>query len=255
LSLLLLAVLLTASAKAASQNGVIYGTVYDFQAKPMAGVTVTLESLAGVIRETTTATDGTYSFSEVPPGSGYAVAAHRNGAILDVRTGITVMVGEEKVIFPALRAPTSEGTSQSGEADRPVSQVSVVTQPGNAQAYVDDAFKGTTSEEEGALRIENLTPGSHRLRLTLPGYKEWKKDLALSAGETLAVQAKLEATGPKPLTFPEVEEAVKNVPKKGVMKWVKEFGVDFVVTDEVEGRLRAAGADDELLLVIAKAKK
>ena len=36
---------------------------------------------------------------------------------------------------------------------------------------------------------------------------------------------------------------------------VKQFGVDFVLTDEAEKRLRSAGADSDLLLTIAKAKK
>ena len=39
------------------------------------------------------------------------------------------------------------------------------------------------------------------------------------------------------------------------MGLVKEYGVDFVLTNEAEQNLRTVGADSDLLLAIAKAKK
>ena len=57
-----------AMAFAASQNAVVYGTVYDASAKPLAGVKVMLDNPAiSFSRSTMTASDGTYTFSEVPP--------------------------------------------------------------------------------------------------------------------------------------------------------------------------------------------
>jgi hypothetical protein len=35
----------------------------------------------------------------------------------------------------------------------------------------------------------------------------------------------------------------------------RQRGVDFALNDEIEGRVRAAGGDAELLVAIAKAKK
>ena len=96
---------LCAMAFAASQNAVVYGTVYDASAKPLAGVQVLLENPANGFpsRTTTTTSDGTYTFSEVPPASGYKVTALQDGKTIDIRGGITVNVGEESVIFPALK--------------------------------------------------------------------------------------------------------------------------------------------------------
>ena len=137
-----------------------------------------------------------------------------------------------------------------------VSQLLLQTQPGGVQVYLDDAFKGISSDPEGKLRIEGLPPGSYQLRLALLGYKQWKQQLTLTGGETLPVIAKLEPAGPKPLTFEEVEEALKNgISTKKVGEWVKQYGVNFALTKEVEQRLRAAGADDILLLTITKSKK
>ena len=60
----------------------------------------------------------------------------------------------------------------------------------------------------------------------------------------------------EPVDPQKVEDALKNgLPNARVTQLVKQFGVDFVVTDEVEQRLRAAGADSDLLLAIAKARK
>jgi hypothetical protein len=61
---------------------------------------------------------------------------------------------------------------------------------------------------------------------------------------------------PPALALAEVESALQNgLPKSKVASLVTEFGVDFALTDDNERRLRAAGADSDLLLVIAKAKK
>ena len=63
-------------------------------------------------------------------------------------------------------------------------------------------------------------------------------------------------SGPQPLTLQEVEEALQNgISKAKVTALVNQFGVNFEVTDEVEQRLRRAGADSNLLLAIVKAKK
>ena len=306
--------------QAASQNAALYGTVYDAMDKPMAGVTVTLHNpTLGFLRTTTTASDGTFSFAEVPPGEGYWITAAKGSKMLDIRKGLTLQANDERVILPPLKeqaaaaqahwplsfedveklleggvtnarvskivkeygvdfdlTPDREQRLRAAGADddllsligpptavanvetKPVPQVtqlSLITQPGGVQVYVDERFKGITSEQAGTLVIEGLAPGSHQLRLTLPGYKEWSQQITLAAGETLPVSAKLEAAGPKPLAFEEVEEVVKNYPKKQAMKSIKQFGVDFAMTAERETRLRAAGADGELLYLITQSKK
>lgn len=143
--------------------------------------------------------------------------------------------------------------------DKPIPQLcdlNLQTQPGGVQVYVDDKFKGETSEQEGRLVVEKLEPRSHRLRLRLPGYKEWNHEVTLAAGETLPVSAKLEPAGPKPLSVEEVEEALTNgISPKRMTALVKQFGVDFALTPEAEQRLREKGADSDLLLAIATNKK
>ncbi len=129
------------------------------------------------------------------------------------------------------------------------------TYPGNAQAYVNDEFRGT-SGSDGNLVISNLQPGTYSLRVTLPGHKEWKQSVSLAAGENRALEVKFTATGPKPLTLAEVEKLLRDgVPKTRVAALVREYGVDFDFSDEVEAKLRAATADDSVLLAVSTSRR
>gem|GEM_PF-3895339 len=77
------------------------------------------------------------------------------------------------------------------------------------------------------------------------------------AREPFALAVKrLPPAGPQPLKEVEVEKALEDgLPSTRIMSLVNKYGVDFALTDEVEQRLRRAGADSNLLLAIAKAKK
>src|SRR3954468_1455505 len=99
-----LLVFAASSAFAATQNAVVYGTVYDATGNPLPGVSVSLDNPAlGFARSTTTGSDGSYNFAEVPPAEGYRLTAARGGNKIDIRSGITVNVGDERVILPPLK--------------------------------------------------------------------------------------------------------------------------------------------------------
>jgi hypothetical protein len=144
--------------------------------------------------------------------------------------------------------------SASGETRS--ATLKVIAQPGGIQVYVDDKFKGSTSEKEGVLVVENLQAGSAKVRLSEKGFVDFTQNVTLVAGETAKLETNLAAEGPKPLGEPEIEEALKNgVPKTRIMGLVKQYGVDFALTNELEQSLRTVGADSDLLLAIAKSKK
>src|SRR5262249_25846690 len=104
--------LLAAPVFAATQNAVVYGTVYDSAGDPMGGVSVTLENPAlGFARSSTTGSDGSYNFAEVPPAEGYKLTAAKGGKKLDIRAGITVNVGDERVILPPLKEQAVAATA------------------------------------------------------------------------------------------------------------------------------------------------
>ena len=71
----------------------------------------------------------------------------------------------------------------------------IQSKPGEAQVYVDDIFSGKTSSE-GVLKIPNLAPGGHQLRLTLEGHDDFEQHLDLPAGETTRYTFVLAASKP-----------------------------------------------------------
>jgi len=101
------------SLRAASQNGAIYGTVYDAAGNPKPNVTVTLQNSAlGFARTTTTSEDGSYNFAEIPPAHGYSIIATDGNKQLDNRSGITVNVGDERAILPPLGEATGHAVAE-----------------------------------------------------------------------------------------------------------------------------------------------
>ena len=137
---------------AATQNAVVYGTVYDSAGNPMAGVTVTLDNPAfGFSRTTTSGSDGSYNFAEVPPAEGYKVTATLNGRTVDVRGGIAVNVGDERVILPPLKeqaaAPTP--THTPGTTTRPAPAPAVAAEgPTVSPETVSAAVSGVITRDQ-----------------------------------------------------------------------------------------------------------
>ena len=110
---------------AATQNAMVYGTVYDSAGNPLPGATVYLDNAAiGFARTAATGSDGSYNFAEVPPAENYRLSATLGGNKIDTRAGITVNVGDERVILPplkqqpALAAPVAEVVRKTEQAVR-----------------------------------------------------------------------------------------------------------------------------------------
>jgi len=150
----------------ASQNAVIYGTVYNAGSNPMPDVTVILENRAlGFSRTAVTGSDGSYTFSEVPPADNYTVTAKRAGKTLDQRTGITVNVGDERVILPPL---TEQPEVAAGAPPKPAGPVKM--QPTVRNETVSSAVSGVvTGDQLRSLPLYNrnflvlglITPNVH----------------------------------------------------------------------------------------------
>lgn len=151
-------------------------------------------------------------------------------------------------------------TPPSAPPAPPPAVLTIVTQPGGAQVYLNDELKGTT-DNEGVLVFSELPAGTYRLRLSLAGYQEWKREIKLELEEKRTLEVALlpvapTPEGPAPLTLEQVVKLLAGgVAPARVTALVIERGVDFPLTNENEKRLRDAGATDALLLEIAKAKK
>ena len=84
----------------------------------------------------------------------------------------------------------------------------IESKPGRSQVYVDDEPVGSTSQQ-GRLKLTQLPPGDHRVRISLSGYEDREENVTLTAGQTATVDAPLsrvaaqEVTPPAPNPQPE----------------------------------------------------
>ena len=73
--------------------------------------------------------------------------------------------------------------------------------PAGAQVFVDDQLAASI-DSTGHTRISTLTPGQHRLRLTLNGYRDYDQGIELIEGQTASITAKLESLEAPPSSQP-----------------------------------------------------
>ena len=130
----------------------------------------------------------------------------------------------------------------------------LTSDPGDVQVYINDEPRGMTSAE--GHEVLRLPAGKYRLRLSLPGYKDFVQDLTLAAGQKQGVTARLETVGPPPFAAGDIADMLKGkVSPLRIASLVRDRGVDFDLNPDLEKRLRTLGANQDLLLAIATSKK
>jgi hypothetical protein len=70
-------------------------------------------------------------------------------------------------------------------------EVKVDVNPDRAAVFVDDKFLGHAGELGGAFHSMLLSPGTHRIKVELPGYQTFETDLTLVAGQKSVVKTNL----------------------------------------------------------------
>lgn len=71
------------------------------------------------------------------------------------------------------------------------SEIKLSVTPERAAVFVDDVFVGHVSEFGGAGRAMLVTPGTHRIKITLPGYQTFETDVKLLAKQKFEVKTDL----------------------------------------------------------------
>ena len=132
--------------------------------------------------------------------SGLLIQAHKDNyrAVLTAlrgATGAPVAVSEEDrqyvpVGVETVTAKKEEGGKKSeGEAvasaEGASGAVKVTSQPEGAEIWVDGAFVGNAPAQL------KLAPGKHRVRVGKEGYKNWEKEITVTAGSELTINAPL----------------------------------------------------------------
>lgn len=183
-------------------------------------------------------------------GSEFVVRAVNNfDMVFRTLHRMAVEAREPNPAQPANAANRTPATNKPAQAT-----LAITSDPGDVQVYINDQSRGLTSTD-GQASLQ-LPPGSYKLKLSLPGYKDWEEEVTLAAGKPQNVSANLEPAGPPPFSAKDVSEMLEGkMSTKRIATLVDERGVDFDLSPDVEKHLRAIGGTSDLLLAIAEHKK
>jgi hypothetical protein len=92
-------------------------------------------------------------------------------------------------LSPGARAPDVTAT------------LKITVQPGRAAVFLDDQYIGHASELGGAVHSLSISPGKHRIKIELPGYRTFETEVNLLRGQksevkTELVKGSIEQAGP-----------------------------------------------------------
>lgn len=87
-------------------------------------------------------------------------------------------------------------------------ELKLTVEPGRAAVFLDDNYIGHASEFGGALHSLLISPGKHRIKVALPGYRTFETEVGLLAGQKSEVKTEL-VKGSIEQASPEIKE-VKN---------------------------------------------
>lgn len=108
----------------------------------------------------------------------------------DIPAGVAVQTvkepepAQQASASPAATTPPASAQAQTAQ-DSPES-LAVTSNPDGGEIYIDDAFIGN------APATLKLTPGKHKVRISLAGYKDWTRDVTAQSGTEAHFAATLE---------------------------------------------------------------
>jgi PEGA domain len=72
-----------------------------------------------------------------------------------------------------------------------IATLKVTVQPGRAAVFLDDSYVGHASELGGAIHSLLISPGKHRIKVELPGYRTFETEVNLLAGQKSELKTEL----------------------------------------------------------------
>jgi len=126
---------------------------------------------------------------------GEHVITVRQDGYQDFTERVMVEPGQKQVVRVAMaKAPT-------GPLPQVTAQVKIAVNPSRAAVFLDGLFVGHVGEFEGAGRGMLVAPGSHQIRIALPGYQTFETSINPIANQKVEIKTDLVKNG-APLTEP-----------------------------------------------------
>jgi hypothetical protein len=119
----------------------------------------------------------------------------RQDGYQDFTERVVLQPGQKEVVRVAMaKAPT-------GPLPRVTAEVKIAVNPSRAAVFLDGLFVGHVGEFEGVGRGMLVTPGSHEIRIALPGYQTFETAINPIANQKVEIKTALVKNG-APLAAP-----------------------------------------------------
>ena len=130
---------------------------------------------------------------------GEHVVTVRQDGYQDFTQRVMIQPGQKQVIEVAMLK------ARTGAMPAVMATVKIAVNPSRAAVFVDGQFVGHVGEFEGMGRAMLVAPGSHKIRVALPGYQTFETEINPLANQKVEVKTDLlknEAGVPDPLLNP-----------------------------------------------------
>jgi len=103
----------------------------------------------------------------------------------DFATEVVVEPGQEQIVRVAMnRVPGAQAPAVTAE-------LKLTVQPARAAVFLDDNYIGHAGELGGSVHSLLISPGKHRIKIELPGYRTFETEVDLLAGQKSEVKTEL----------------------------------------------------------------
>jgi hypothetical protein len=175
------------------------------------------------------------------PSSEIARVVGENGITFrmsnDLETQFRQAGATDELIDALKKASNTQETPPPAPA---TGMLKVQSQPGEAQVYVDDEPKGSTSPR-GELRLAGIAPGTYTLRVALGGYKTWENSITVTAGETVTAFVTLEKENLTPAVTLDADRSSIQTGQSVYLRWTSINATDVDIEPGV-GKVALAGS-------------
>jgi PEGA domain-containing protein len=109
----------------------------------------------------------------------------RQSGYLDFKQRVVVEPGEKRLISVSMHL------APSAQVPEVTATLRLKVKPGRSAVFLDEKFVGHASDFGGAFRSMKISPGKHRVRVELPGYRTFDTELNLLANQESEVKTEL----------------------------------------------------------------
>ncbi len=114
----------------------------------------------------------------------------RQGGYLDFVRKISIRAGEKQTIPVSMEKDTRVALPTI------TAEIKLDVKPNRAAVFVDGVFVGHIAEFEGMGRALLVAPGKHKIRMSLPGYRDFETEIDLVANQKSLIKTEMVKGGP-----------------------------------------------------------